>query len=140
MQVRATAASEWAELARQEDTLPVDQDPDVQDALNEVKPSARCSCFMELCPSTHTMMADRSWTLKSSLQVPILQLSHTRLQLCNRAVRMMLRDSKPLEFDRLRDELSELGNHFAEAEHQQGALFVYALYSVGLDGQQVACC
>ena len=51
------------------------------------------------------------------------------MQVCNKGLRDMLRGDA-FKVERFKDELSELGNHFGQQGHKQGATFIYVLYKV----------
>ena len=51
----------------------------------------------------------------------------TAVQVCNSGLRHMLR-ADTFRIERFKDELEELGNHFAQRGHKEGCTFIYVLY------------
>lgn len=76
-------AAQWAALSRSD--VPDEEDPDLQQAINEV---------------------------------------------CNRGVRLMLKDPRPVEMEDYRSEISELGAYFSNKGNMEGATFIYVLYQM----------
>ena len=46
------------------------------------------------------------------------------VQVCNRGVRLMLKDPRPVEMEDYRSEISELGAYFSNKGNMEGATFM----------------
>ena len=94
--------------------MPDEEDPDLQQAINEV------------CAQQASMLSARR-PAGMACYTPACQLIFwflLCLQVCNRGVRLMLKDPRPVEMEDYRSEISELGAYFSNKGNMEGATFM----------------
>ena len=90
--------------------MPDEEDPDLQQAINEV--CAQHASMLSACiPAGMACMPAQVW-------LPL------HLQVCNRGVRLMLKDPRPVEMEDYRSVISELGAYFSKKGNMEGATFM----------------